>query len=447
MRLKKLELLGYKTFASQTEFVFDRGITAVIGPNGSGKSNVADAIRWVLGEQSFSLLRAKKSDDMIFSGSEQRARMGMAEATMTLDNEQRWLPIEFGEVTITRRSYRDGQNEYLLNGSKVRLRDIIDLLGKSGLSKRTYTVIGQGLIDTALSLRPQERRDLIEEAAGITLYRSRRADALSKLDATKQNLLRVHDLVSEIGPQLKRLERQAERAQEYTQISEELDKALRIWYSYQWRRGRRELERVRTISRHQQERLCEQQALVQEWSTHIAQLRAMHSDWRQKLNQWHRQRNALHARSEACQRNLAVAGERQRMLEQQREQVQAEIEALVEDKVALGKQIAAQSSELAELDEVLAGQRARVQAAQAALDERHKKVDALAAARSLAQNILLTLRTQIAEHKSRLSQLDERQQDLEQEQTGIRRRESSALVHVIGEAARLKMAIISRDPY
>ena len=126
MRLKHLELVGYKTFAARSEFLFDAGITAIVGPNGSGKSNIADALRWVLGEQSFSLLRAKRSEDMIFSGSARRARVGMAEATLTLDNSDHWLPIEFSEVAITRRSYRSGENEYLLNGSQVRLRDITD---------------------------------------------------------------------------------------------------------------------------------------------------------------------------------------------------------------------------------------------------------------------------------------------------------------------------------
>ena len=128
MFLKRLQLQGYKTFAERADFVFDKGITAIVGPNGSGKSNIADAVRWVLGEQSFSLLRARRSEDMIFSGSERRGRMGMAEVTMTLDNSEQWLPVEFGEVTLTRRSYRSGENQYLLNGSRVRLRDISDLL-------------------------------------------------------------------------------------------------------------------------------------------------------------------------------------------------------------------------------------------------------------------------------------------------------------------------------
>src|SRR5512145_1361310 len=163
MRLKSLELHGYKTFAARTEFLFSEKVTAIVGPNGSGKSNVADSLRWVLGEQSFSLLRGKKTEDMIFAGSEHRPRASMASATITFDNSEGWLPIDFTEVAITRRAYRDGENEYLLNGQRVRLRDVSELLAKSGLAERTYTIIGQGLGDTALSLKADERRRLFEE--------------------------------------------------------------------------------------------------------------------------------------------------------------------------------------------------------------------------------------------------------------------------------------------
>ena len=166
-RLLSLELQGYKTFANQTPFEFPGTVTAIVGPNGSGKSNIADAIRWVLGEQSYSLLRAKKTVDMIFSGSEQRPRAGMASVSITFNNEDNWLPIDYSEVVLTRRAYRDGQNEYLINNQKVRLRDVHELLAQTGLADRTYTIIGQGLVDVALAIRPDERRRLFEEAAGI----------------------------------------------------------------------------------------------------------------------------------------------------------------------------------------------------------------------------------------------------------------------------------------
>ena len=172
MLLKSLELQGYKTFANRTLFEFDGSVTAIVGPNGSGKSNIADSVRWVLGEQSYSLLRGKKTADMIFSGSEKRPRAGMASATILFDNSAGWLPIDFSEVAITRRAYRDGQNEYLINNQKVRLRDVSELLAQSGLAERTYTIIGQGVVDAALALKAEERRRLFEEAAGIGLQMS-----------------------------------------------------------------------------------------------------------------------------------------------------------------------------------------------------------------------------------------------------------------------------------
>ena len=173
-KLTSLDLHGYKTFARQTNLQFPARITAIVGPNGSGKSNVADSIRWVLGEQSYSLLRAKKTEDMIYSGSENRARSGMAAVSISFNNTSGWLPIDYAEVVLTRRAYRDGASEYLINGQRVRLKDFHELLAKTGLSDRTYTIIGQGLVDVALSIKPDERRMLFEEAAGIGLYRSRK---------------------------------------------------------------------------------------------------------------------------------------------------------------------------------------------------------------------------------------------------------------------------------
>ncbi len=156
MLIKRVVIQGFKTFAKKTEFVFDPGVTAIVGPNGSGKSNVSDAIRWCLGEQSFSLLRSKKTSDIIFSGSDQKSRLGMAQVTVTLDNSAGEMPVDFAEVEITRRAYRDGDNEYLINGQRVRLQDITELLSPSGLGKRTYALIGQGLIDRMLSMSPEE---------------------------------------------------------------------------------------------------------------------------------------------------------------------------------------------------------------------------------------------------------------------------------------------------
>lgn len=412
MFLKRLQLQGYKTFAERADFVFDKGITAIVGPNGSGKSNIADAVRWVLGEQSFSLLRARRSEDMIFSGSERRGRMGMAEVTMTLDNSEQWLPVEFGEVTLTRRSYRSGENQYLLNGSRVRLRDISDLLGKSGLSRRTYTVIGQGLIDAALSLRPQERRGLIEEAAGLTLYQSRRTDTLAKLEETKRNVLRVHDLIAEISPRLPRLQHQAERAHDYERVRGELDQALRVWYSYQWKYGREELRRVRAILEHQCERLDAHRALVQELSDQIAETRSRQAELRHRLGEWHRESSALHTRSETRQRELAVAEERRRLLVQLRDQTVSEIARLQVRRADQADQSTETESDLADLLEMRAHQQSLVEGVQSDLERRQVEVAELQESRAQMQASLVTLHGQIADHENRLQQLAERRQEL-----------------------------------
>ncbi|MGD2143221.1 MAG: AAA family ATPase, partial [Anaerolineae bacterium] len=247
MHLRHLTLQGYKSFADKTEFEFPSGVTAIVGPNGTGKSNIADAIRWALGERSMSVLRAKSSADMIFAGGQGRARAGMAEVSLTFDNSDGGLPIEFSEVTISRRAYRSGENEYMINGSQVLLRDIEELLAESSLSERTYTVIGQGLVDAALALRPRERRALFEEAAGLTLYRDRREKTVERLDETGRNLERVHDIIGEVSPRLERLERDARQVEQHRRLTAHLNRLQWTWYGYQW--GQKQAELGRSLDR------------------------------------------------------------------------------------------------------------------------------------------------------------------------------------------------------
>ena len=209
---------GFKSFAEPTRFTFEPGVTAVIGPNGSGKSNMADAIRWVLGEQSNRSLRTRRADDVIFAGSEARRPIGMAEVTLTLDNRDGWLPIEFETVTITRRAYRSGDPEYLINGSRARLRDVVELLAAGRLGANELVVVGQGTVDAALSLRPDERRQLFEEAAGVKSLQVRRNEALSRLGRARDNLTRVSDLVRELRPQVRRLALQAEHQEAHDRL-------------------------------------------------------------------------------------------------------------------------------------------------------------------------------------------------------------------------------------
>jgi chromosome segregation protein len=329
-RLQSLELQGYKTFASKTPFIFAPTITAIVGPNGSGKSNIADSIRWVLGEQSYSLLRGKRTEDMIFSGSETRPRASMASATITFDNSDGWLPIDFTEVTVSRRAYRDGQNEYLLNGQRVRLRDVLELLATCGLAQRTYNIIGQGLVDAALSLKAEERRRLFEEAAGIGLYRTRREEALRRLDTTRRNLERVQDILAELRPRLRSLARQAKRAEAYIQVRDDLQAALHVYYGYHWyhllekvKSSRKETDR-RTQLR---DTLREKQATAEE---QLTSTRRRIDDLRSQLHSMSQQVTGLYSEREVLGKQLAVAQERLIWLGEQETLMRSEMASLEE---------------------------------------------------------------------------------------------------------------------
>lgn len=233
MFLKRIELSGFKSFADKTEMEFVRGITAVVGPNGSGKSNISDGIRWVLGEQSAKSLRGGKMEDIIFAGSDARKAVNFGEVSLTLDNEDHALSLEFNEVTVTRRVHRSGDSEYFINKQSCRLKDITELFMDTGIGKEAYSIIGQGRIEEILSTRSEDRRGIFEEASGIVKYKSRKKDAVRKLDETEQNLLRIHDLVTELEDQIGPLKEQSEKAVHYKQLREQLKNKEISLYVYQ----------------------------------------------------------------------------------------------------------------------------------------------------------------------------------------------------------------------
>ena len=222
MYLKRLELQGFKSFADKTVLEFMPGITSVIGPNGSGKSNISDSIRWVLGEQSMKSLRGAKSLDIIFSGTQNRKSLGFAEASLVFDNEDGALPIEYTEVTVTRKIYRSGETGYFINKVPCRLKDVLELFMDTGIGKDGYSIIGQGKIDEILSNKSEDRRHIFEEAAGIVKYRTRKQESEKKLERTKLNLLRINDILSEIETNLEPLKLQSEKAKKYLNLKEEL---------------------------------------------------------------------------------------------------------------------------------------------------------------------------------------------------------------------------------
>src|SRR4051794_33522012 len=222
MFLKTLTLKGFKSFAESTALEMEPGVTVVVGPNGSGKSNVVDAIGWVLGAQAPSAVRSQKMDDVIFAGTTKRSALGRAEVSLVIDNADGVLPIEFSEVTITRTLFRTGESEYALNGTPCRLLDVQDLLSDSGVGRQQHVIISQGQIDAVLNAKAEERRAIIEEAAGVLKFRKRREKSQRRLAATEANLTRLQDLLREVRRQLRPLERQADAARRHGSVVAEL---------------------------------------------------------------------------------------------------------------------------------------------------------------------------------------------------------------------------------
>ncbi len=419
MRLKHLKLHGYKSFATPTEFEFHDGITTIVGPNGSGKSNVADAIQWVLGEQAFSHLRAKKTEDMIFAGSAGRPRMGMAEASLTLDNSEGWLPIEFAEVTLTRRAYRSGENDYLLNGSKVRLRDIIELLARGGLGLGSYAVIGQGLIDSAVSLRPEERRALLEDAAGISLYQAKKEDARNKLKDTNDNLTRVSDILKELEPRVRRLREQAHRAYQLNDVQQKLAERLQTWYGYQWQAAQERLANAKRIAERTHDELLEARQKMQTLDTERARIREVIEAQRRSVASDQQTLREHQAVQQDAEQQRAVAQTRLTLLTQQHAELGAELEALDAEEqqglqaraelAAAATQAQTMFSEaeqqLSHLHVAMTHRDARLKQARLAQAEAQRNV-------AVAQRQALDLAKRVAEQTQRLASAHERLQTL-----------------------------------
>jgi len=421
MYLKHLELQGFKSFARRTIFDFNAGITAIVGPNGVGKSNIADAIRWVMGEQSYKSLRARQGEDLIFAGSQGRTRLGMAEAVLTFDNTSGWLPIEYSEVTISRRAYRSGENEYLLNGNRVRRREIVELLAKGGLSSKAYTVISQGLTDAALAMRPQERRTLFEEAAGITIYQSKRDSALRKLEATEENLRRVNDIIAEITPHLESLRRQAKRAAEYNVASHELEENLKVWYGYQWQRHSAALQEAKRVEKEKRETLASLQDRLQGLTQELKVIDSRQEELAQSLALWRKERDTLRQEQEGLLRGLAVSQERLRLLKRQEEEIDEELASLTRRSENL--QLSVQ-----ELDRASSGLSLQEQLSQ-------------------AQELAFQTATRSAELRSQLSQIRERERDLLKERDEQRealtalRLQTSHLEGIVAQLEREKRTL------
>lgn len=352
MYLERLEIQGFKSFAQKNILVFPgktnshQGITAIVGPNGSGKSNVADAVRWALGEQSMKMLRGKKSEDIIFSGSDKKSRLGMAEVSLYLNNEDRKAPIDYSELVLTRRVYRDGNSEYLMNNSKVRLIDIQILLAKASVSQKTYSVVGQGLVEGFLNTSLTERKEFFDEATGVKQFQIKRDDALNKLRNSLENLNQAEMLVAEIEPRLKSLTRQVSKLEKREDLETELNTLHLNYYRQVWHRINNRLkeanerfltkERVKIAndkkiaSLDRELEKLEQEKTVNQGFTELQQ---QLSDWQHKRNELSKELNKLEAWSEvrlesSGQFDLSFLHSRQSELEREDQSARQEITSL-----------------------------------------------------------------------------------------------------------------------
>lgn len=310
MYLKKLDIFGFKSFADKTTLNFGSGITAVIGPNGCGKSNVFDAIRWVLGEQSVKELRGSSMEDVIFNGTDKKAPLGFAEVSLTFSNDTRTLPVDYNEVVITRRLFRSGESEYLINKSQVRLKDITEMFMGTGVGAEAYSMIQQGKVDMVVSAKPEDRRIILDEAAGVTKYKAKRREALNKLKATENNLLRINDIVTEIKRQIATCERQAKKARRYKEEFEKL-KVLEV------RSARCELsnisnnrEQLSTLLDEMKQKENELQQELQEFTNLIEHQTTLLEELEDKINQVHGDEIKLDSQIDINSRQIGFNEER-----------------------------------------------------------------------------------------------------------------------------------------
>src|SRR6266699_1029085 len=453
-------MLGFKSFAVRTVLEFSTGITAVVGPNGAGKSNVADAVRWVLGEQSMRQLRGKKSDDIIFSGGHGKSALGMAEVSLTIDNSTGWVPSEYSEIMVTRRSYRSGENEYLINKQKARLKDVILLLAQARIGHDSYTVVGQGLVDAALSLRAEERRGLFEDAAGIRPFQVHRVEAEGRLRQTEQNLERLRDIVGEIEPRLGYLEEQARRAREYGKLNSELQEVLLTWYALQWRRLRVARDSAEAAEQEQAERVRKMEQALQAADEERDILRGMRQGVQTRIVD---ARTAFTGASDFAQkteRDLAVNEERITGLERQRSQQQEEELRMRERLVLIQQQAIDLEEQCSLVDEALdtdAAALARLGANQTDLGRQQKHLGernrALASRREIiaqAQQSLRMLERRLVEERALLGTARSEEQRVIQRKQALARanadsqQEIERLQSALAEAERQRRTFSDR---
>lgn len=368
VRIKDISVQGFKSFANRYTFVFPPGITAIVGPNGSGKSNVADAIRWVLGEQRHSAMRARRAEDMIFAGTERRSRAGLAHVAVTFDNADRWLDLDYAEVEVSRRAHRDGSLQYFINAAPVRLRDVQDLLG-GRLGQGNYTVIGQGQVDAALTLRPEERRGLIDEAAGLVPLQRRRERTLRQLAETHENLTRVRDITDELGPRLQRMSRLARRAEQHQGVVGELRALLEQWYGFHWYRAVRELREGAALVAERRQALDTRRADLENRGRLRQTQQAEALELEARLQAARLERDELLRQDARAREDAAVARTRAESLRQRIEELRADQRRTAEQLAIAAQRLGDRVEAEERLERGLAERRAELDARRQALQD------------------------------------------------------------------------------
>ena len=425
MRLKSFATYGFKSFADKTELTFDKGITAVVGPNGSGKSNISDAIRWVLGEQSAKYLRGSKMEDVIFSGSSKRRALGVAEVTLNFDNSDHALDIDFEEVSLTRRLFRSGDSEYSINKKSCRLKDIVDLMADTGLGKGSMSIIGQNKIDEILNSRPEERRTIFEEAAGIAKYRLRKKEAVRRLDDTAMNLTRINDIKTEVDNQVGPLSLAAEKTAQYNALSKELRQCRLTGFM-------RKIDSIEEVRKQLDEKKA---ALEAEFSAHSAVLSTKEAEYTKlqleldKLSESYNQLQEEIKNKELALEKLrgkqGALDERIASSQRQSERLEQRNEALSQRADELERDMQKLAAEFDELDKVRAAAELNVRNL---ISEKEAKEQALEEAKAQTANMQSDFFAGMQELLSLRNEL----RALEQEQeVRVRRRE--ALKHSIEE--------------
>ncbi len=413
MRLKSLKVFGFKTFAEATTLDFVDGTTAVVGPNGSGKSNLVDAIRWVLGEQSTRSLRSQKMEDVIFAGNNTRKPLGMAEVSLTFDNAERMLPLDFAEVQITRRAYRVGESEFYINREPVRLRDVHELLMGTGLGPGSYAIVSQGQIDSILSSKPTERRALFEETAGIGKFLARKHEALRRLDATEQNAIRVNDLIAELERRVPELDTQVRRAKRYRKVTARVRDLEILAFLRASSSRRAERERVAAELEQHENKRAAAAARAAQLGAQLSALREAMYTVELQLDNDRAQAQTARAELARIEADLAAAVARRDGLDRQSSAVIADRERVESERVTLREQIVSLEERLAPLTAQTESSRERelaaseaVAGARGALDAVYQElraVEALAAERAANE---AERRAQIASARTEIERLE-----------------------------------------